>query len=359
MVTLAVLMFGMKNQARRAAEVGIDEHAHRVPRVVNEPEWRYRPRRDAKVGHQALRRTKAQTIVADDLDERAQVGALGDLENHEIVAIAFLVAQEQVLDLRGVDARPVRSDVLGIENRRMGELLYGMPSASRVAYTGTAGSGSGFLLRGSRDSRFSSFRPILQVRATDQAMIKLTSRFDDAFRYAHEAHATQTRKGTGAPYVGHLMGVASIVLDDGGGEDEAIAALLHDAAEDQGGRERLDDIRTRFGDLVARIVEDCTDSFSQPKEPWLERKQAYIQHARKLSGPSLRVSAADKVHNSYAILRDLRNSGERVWARFQATPDDVLAYYESLVRAYREAGGGLLVDELDRIVRGIQREMGY
>ena len=110
---------------------------------------------------------------------------------------------------------------------------------------------------------------------------------------------------------------------------------------------------------VARIVEDCTDSFSQPKEPWLERKQAYIQHARKLSGPSLRVSAADKVHNSYAILRDLRNSGERVWARFQATPDDVLAYYESLVRAYREAGGGLLVDELDRIVRGIQREMGY
>ncbi len=78
-----------------------------------------------------------------------------------------------------------------------------------------------------------------------------------------------------------------------------------------------------------------------------------------LSGPSLRVSAADKVHNSYAILRDLRNSGERVWERFKATPDDVVSYYESLVRAYREAGGGLLVDELDRIVRGIQREMGY
>ncbi len=190
-------------------------------------------------------------------------------------------------------------------------------------------------------------------------MTKLTTRFDDAFRYAHEVHRAQTRKGTGAPYVGHLMGVVSIVLDDGGGEDEAIGALLHDAAEDHGGRERLEDIRTRFGDTVARIVEDCTDSWSQPKEPWLERKQAYIQHARRLSGPSLRVSAADKVHNSYAILRDLRNSGERVWERFKATPDDVLAYYESLVRAYREAGGGLLVDELDRIVRGIQREMGY
>jgi GTP pyrophosphokinase len=190
-------------------------------------------------------------------------------------------------------------------------------------------------------------------------MAKLTSRFDDAFRYAHEAHAGQVRKGSGAPYLGHLMGVASIVLDAGGDEDEAIGALLHDAAEDQGGRARLEDIRSRFGEAVARIVEDCTDSWNEPKEPWLERKQAYIQHARTLAGPSLLVSAADKVHNAYAILRELRNSGERAWEPFSATPDDVLAYYESLVRAYREAGGGVLVDELDRIVRGIQREMGY
>jgi (p)ppGpp synthase/HD superfamily hydrolase len=190
-------------------------------------------------------------------------------------------------------------------------------------------------------------------------MAKLTPRFDEAFRYAHDVHGAQTRKGTGSPYVSHLMGVTSLVLDDGGNEDEAIAALLHDAAEDHGGRDRLEDIRTRFGDAVAKIVEDCTDSWSEPKEPWLERKQAYIQHARHLSGSSLRVSAADKVHNAYAILRDLRNFGERVFERFQATPDDVVAYYESLVRAYREAGGGLLVDELDRIVRGIQREMGY
>jgi (p)ppGpp synthase/HD superfamily hydrolase len=190
-------------------------------------------------------------------------------------------------------------------------------------------------------------------------MALLTTRFDDAFRYAHDVHAAQVRKGNGSPYLGHLMGVASIVLEDGGTEDEAIAALLHDAAEDHGGRSRLDDIRARFGDAVAKIVEDCTDSWNEPKEPWLERKQAYIQHARTLTGPSLRVSAADKVHNSYAILRDLRNVGERVFARYQATPDDVVAYYESLVRAYREAGGGLLVDELDRIVRGIQREMGY
>jgi (p)ppGpp synthase/HD superfamily hydrolase len=155
------------------------------------------------------------------------------------------------------------------------------------------------------------------------------------------------------------MGVSSIVIDDGGSEDEAIAALLHDAAEDQGGRERLADIRRRFGEAVARIVEDCTDSWEEPKRPWAERKRAYLHHASKLPAASLRVSAADKVHNAYAILRDLRNIGEAVWSRFSAAPDDVMAYYEGLVRAYREAGGGRLVDELDRIVRGIRREMGY
>jgi (p)ppGpp synthase/HD superfamily hydrolase len=187
----------------------------------------------------------------------------------------------------------------------------------------------------------------------------LTQRFDEAFRFAHELHAAQTRKGTAAPYIGHLMGVTSIVLDDGGTEDEAIAALLHDAVEDQGGRERLEEIRQRFGDSVARIVEDCTDSWDTPKKPWAERKRQYVEHARHLPPPSLRVSAADKVHNAYAILRDLRNTGEAVWKRFNAAPDDVMSYYEGLVRAYREAGGGRLVDELDRIVRGIQREMGY
>jgi len=190
-------------------------------------------------------------------------------------------------------------------------------------------------------------------------MGRLTTRFDEAFRYAHEAHGAQKRKGTEAPYIGHLMGVASIVLDAGGNEDEAIAALLHDAAEDQGGRARLDEIRARFGDAVARIVEDCTDSWDTPKKPWAERKIAYAEHARHLPPASLRVSAADKVHNAYAILRDLRNNGEAVWKRFSASPDDVVAYYQALVRSYNHAGGGPLVDELDRIVRGIEREMGY
>lgn len=190
-------------------------------------------------------------------------------------------------------------------------------------------------------------------------MPSLTSRFDEAFAYAHAAHVAQLRKGSGTPYIGHLMGVASIVIDDGGSEDEAIAALLHDAAEDAGGRTRLDDIRARFGEAVARIVEDCSDAWTTPKPPWAERKQQYVQHARTLPASSLRVSAADKVHNAYAILRDLRKIGDKVWERFSAGADDVLAYYQSLVRAYREAGGGHLVDELDRIVRGIEREMGY
>ena len=190
-------------------------------------------------------------------------------------------------------------------------------------------------------------------------MIDLSSRLDEAFAYARSVHQHQTRKGTDAPYLGHLMGVASIVLDDGGGEDEAIAGLLHDAAEDHGGRERLEDIRLRFGDTVARIVEDCTDSWDTPKRAWVERKRDYVKHAHTLAGPSLRVSAADKVHNAYAILRDLRNTGEQVWARFNAPADDVVAYYESLVRAFRAAGGGPLVEELERIVKGIQREMGY
>lgn len=187
----------------------------------------------------------------------------------------------------------------------------------------------------------------------------LTDRFDAAFAYAHETHAEQTRRGSGVPYLGHLMGVASIVIDDGGTEDEAIAALLHDAPEDCGGRARLAEIRDRFGDAVAKIVEDCTDAWTTPKPPWTERKQQYAEHARTLPPASLRVSAADKVHNAYAILRDLRNVGDQVWERFNARADDILAYYQALVRSYRHAGGGRLVDELDRIVRAIEREMGY
>lgn len=189
--------------------------------------------------------------------------------------------------------------------------------------------------------------------------LPLTERFEDALRYALHVHRDQLRKGTRSPYISHLMAVSSIVLDDGGDEDQAIGGLLHDAAEDHGGRERLADIATRFGEVVARIVEDCTDSWTTPKEPWIERKRHYVEHARTLPSDSLRVSAADKVHNAYSILKDLRNVGDSVWGRFSAPPDDVLWYYAELVRSFRAAGGGPLVNELDRIVRGIRREIGY
>jgi GTP pyrophosphokinase len=187
----------------------------------------------------------------------------------------------------------------------------------------------------------------------------LGERFEAAVRYAMSAHGDQLRKGSGTPYLSHLLAVASLVLDDGGEEDDAIAALLHDVVEDQGGRSRLDDVRSHFGDKVARIVEACTDSWTLPKEPWTDRKRRYVEHARQLAPDELRVSAADKVHNAWSILRDLRTIGDRTWQRFRAKPDDVMWYYQSLVRSFREAGGGPLVEELARIVRGIEREVGY
>jgi (p)ppGpp synthase/HD superfamily hydrolase len=191
---------------------------------------------------------------------------------------------------------------------------------------------------------------------------QLTDRFLDAVRYANQAHEGQTRKGTAMPYISHLLAVASFVLDEGADEDSAIAALLHDVPEDdprRAPRESLEDIRRRFGDKVAHIVEGCTDSWERPKRPWIDRKRQYVEHARSLDRDTLRVSAADKVHNAYTILRNLRDSGESVWQRFNGSPDEVMWYYGALVRAFREAGGGPLVDELDRVVRGIKREMGY
>ena len=109
----------------------------------------------------------------------------------------------------------------------------------------------------------------------------LTKRFDDAFHYAHSLHHNQTRKGTSIPYISHLMSVAALVIEHGGSEDQAIAALLHDAAEDQGGAETLAEIRKRFGDSVADIVSDCTDSWTDPKPDWLPRKEAYLASLSK------------------------------------------------------------------------------
>jgi (p)ppGpp synthase/HD superfamily hydrolase len=142
------------------------------------------------------------------------------------------------------------------------------------------------------------------------------------------------------------MGVTSIVIESGGSEDEAIAALLHDSAEDQGGYQTLDRIRSEFGDAVAGIVEECSDHFGEPRPPWRERKEAYIGRLEHASTGALRVSLADKVHNMRTILRDYRTLGEPLWDRFNAERDDVLWYYGSLAEVFSRRHPGPLAVEL-------------
>jgi (p)ppGpp synthase/HD superfamily hydrolase len=185
--------------------------------------------------------------------------------------------------------------------------------------------------------------------------VSLGERFRDALGFAFDLHARQQRKGSGVPYVAHLLGVCSIVLDHGGTEDEAIAALLHDAVEDQGGAAVRHQIRDRFGDAVAAIVDGCSDADVEPKPPWRPRKEAYLAH---LPGapPSVRlVSAADKLHNARTILADLRAVGEQLWDRFRGGKDGTLWYYRSLVDLFRQTGPADLAEDLAQVVEEIER----
>jgi (p)ppGpp synthase/HD superfamily hydrolase len=183
----------------------------------------------------------------------------------------------------------------------------------------------------------------------------LGSRFRQALTYAARLHARQTRKGTARPYIGHLLGVTAIVLEHGGDEDAAIAALLHDAVEDQGGRPRLAEIRHKFGRRVARIVEGCSDSFTDPKPPWRQRKEDYLRHIAKASADVRLVSAADKIHNSREILSDLRTVGDEVWTRFKGGKEGTLWNFRALVNGFHAAGSSPIVDELDRVVTELER----
>jgi (p)ppGpp synthase/HD superfamily hydrolase len=185
--------------------------------------------------------------------------------------------------------------------------------------------------------------------------LKLTKRFEEALVYALGLHANQARKGTDVPYASHLLSVAALVLEDGGSEDEAIAALLHDAVEDQGGSRTRDEIERRFGEQVARIVDGCTDTDEMPKPPWRGRKESYIENMRHATPEVRRVSLADKLHNSRTILSDLRRRGEAVWQRFTGGKDGTLWYYRTLVDAYRESGDSFLLDELERAVAEMER----
>ena len=183
----------------------------------------------------------------------------------------------------------------------------------------------------------------------------LSPRFDDALAYASQLHRDQLRKGTNIPYVSHLLAVTAIVLEHGGTEDEAIAALLHDAVEDQGGSETREAIRERFGDNVVAIVDGCTDADTIPKPPWDERKKAYVAHVVEAPRSVRLVSTADKLHNARAILADYRVIGEPLWDRFNGGRNGTLWYYRALANAFRAVESNPLTKELDRTVAKLER----
>jgi (p)ppGpp synthase/HD superfamily hydrolase len=189
---------------------------------------------------------------------------------------------------------------------------------------------------------------------------RLTSKFVEAVQYAAEKHGTQTRKASDVPYLGHLLSVAGLVIEADGTETQAIAALLHDAAEDQGGEETLAEIREKFGADVARIVDECSDTFETPKPPWRQRKESYIRHLADASDDAILVSLADKLDNARAMLRDFRAHGDELWQRFTVQdPQLHLWYYRSLLEVYAERFDNWMVDELGRVLDELEHAIGH
>ena len=182
----------------------------------------------------------------------------------------------------------------------------------------------------------------------------LTERSADALQLAFRLRHGHLRKGTAIPYVSHLIAVSSIALEHGANEDEAIAALLHDAVEDAGGQPTLDKIRAQFGSAVADIVDGCTDSYVVPKPDWRPRKEAYLAHLATAPQSVLLVSNSDKLHNARSILSDLRVHSEALWARFTALKEETLWYYRSLVQVFASRRPSPLADELARVVGEVE-----
>lgn len=181
----------------------------------------------------------------------------------------------------------------------------------------------------------------------DQA---LSPRLGEAFAYAARLHAGQVRKKTQVPVISHLMAVTALVLENGGDETEAIAALLHDGPEDRGGQPILDDIRSRFGERVAAIVAGCSDTLESPKPAWRPRKQRYLAHLPEASESTLLVSLADKVHNVRSLVTEFQRVGDELWNRFSASREESLWYYHSLLEIFRQhtpAKGVFLVRQLE------------
>jgi (p)ppGpp synthase/HD superfamily hydrolase len=185
--------------------------------------------------------------------------------------------------------------------------------------------------------------------------------FESALKYASRLHAKQTRKGSDAPYISHLLAVTAIALEHGGTEKEAIAALLHDAVEDQGGQKTLDEIRRRYGKRVARIVDAVSDTDQSPKPPWRERKEAYIERLRSEPYSVRLVVAADKLHNARDLLSSYRVRGEDLWSHFNGGREGTLWYYRAVVDALVAAAEPeehqlrAIVDEIDRTLAALQQ----
>jgi len=185
----------------------------------------------------------------------------------------------------------------------------------------------------------------------------LSERFDAAVAMASELHRPQTRKGTSIPYVSHLLAVCGLVLEHGGTEDEAIAALLHDAVEDVG-PEALEGIRGAFGDGVASLVRALSDTDQHPKPPWRERKEQYLRHLERAPRSVLLVSCADKLHNLRAVVRDYRDLGDALWDRFNASASEQVWYYRRLEDVFHRRLGGGLVADLSRALADLEWLLG-
>ena len=205
----------------------------------------------------------------------------------------------------------------------------------------------------------------IKARLKTSKLKPLSIRFDHALLFVAQVHRNQERKKSGIPYISHLLGVAAIVLYYGGDEDMGIAALLHDAAEDHGGKAMLRVIQQMFGPRVAKIVDGCTDSYGEEgkaKPKWYPRKLRYLHRVRNEDGETRFVSAADKLYNARAILRDVRQYGDPVFERFSAPKVKTLWYYRSLVQEFRAAGVTPLLkpllDELDRVVTELEHLSG-
>jgi GTP pyrophosphokinase len=182
-----------------------------------------------------------------------------------------------------------------------------------------------------------------------------SARFLEAVSYAAALHGNQRRKFSGVPYLAHLLAVAASVMEHGGNEDQTIAALLHDAVEDQGGLATLAEIRRRFGEPVAQIVDACSDTTENPKPPWRLRKEAYLARLQDASASVRLVTAADKLHNVRSILREYRRRGESMWNLFRGGRDGTLWYHRVVVDSLKQHGNNALVEELERAVTELEQ----